>query len=810
MLLQDVRYGFRMLWSRPGFSIVAIITLALGIGANTAIFSVVNAVLIRPLSFKSPERLVMVWEHNRPRAIERNVINPANFMDWQEQNSVLEEMAAFYDAPFNLTGVDDPEELPGQVVTTNYFHVLGVQPLMGREFAPDENQAGKDQVAILSYGLWQRRFGSNPAIIGQKVLLNGQPQTVVGVMPPDFNLFIKNSSFTGKKATIWQPLTVTENTRIRRGRFMSAIARLKPGVTLEQAQAEMDRIAANLEQQYPDFNKGWGIRLVPLQQQLVGEIRPALLVLLCAVGLVLLIACANVANLLLARAVTREKEIAIRSALGAARFRIIRQLLTESLLLALLGGVLGLLLAMWGVDLLVALSPPNLLPLGGTGVSLRILGFTLVVSLLTGIIFGLAPALQISRPDLNESLKTGGKGTAGGTARQRVRNTLVVVEVALALLLLTGSGLLIRSLVRLQSVNPGFDAANVLTARVLLPNSKYGEEHQRVAFFRELLERVERIPGVRSAGAISFLPLTGPGAATSFRIEGRPEPPPGEKLTLDVRVVDQNYFRTMSIPLLKGRNFNAREMNEAAHVVIINEALARKHFPGEDPIGKRLTINMKGPENAPSEIIGVVGDVKHAGLDIEPRGMSYWPHAELAYPFMTLVIRTETDPQGIASSVQREVRAMDKDQPLADVRTMETVLADSVARARFSTLLLSIFAGVALLLSAVGIYGVMAYSVSQRTHEIGIRMALGAQARDILRLVVRQGMLLVLLGVVIGLGASFALTRFMKSLLFGIEAHDPLTLLSVSLILAAIALLACLIPAHRATKVDPMIALHYE
>ncbi len=806
---QDLKYGVRMLVKSPGFTAVAVIALALGIGANTAIFSVVNAVLIRSLPFRDPDRLVMVWENNRPRNRAQNVISPANYLDWRDQNTVFEQMSAIFDSRTNLTGVDDPEEIPTQVVEPHFFDLLGVSASIGRTFVAEEGVEGREKVVVLSQSLWKRRFGGDPALIGKTIKLSGQDFTVVGIAPPDFQFSLRAGSLTGKQAELWRPGVFSQRSRVRAGRFMSAVARIKPEVTLAQAQAEMDGIAANLETQHVDFNTGWGVNLVPVRTQFVGAIRPALLVLLGAVAFVLLIACANVANLLLARAATRQREIAIRMALGAGRGRVVCQLLTEATVLAALGGAFGLLLAMWGVDLLLALTPKDLLGLQDVGIDYRVLGFTLAVSVLTGVLFGLAPALEASRPNLNESLKEGGRGAVTSGRSHRLRDLFVVAEVALALVLLIGSGLMIRSLARLQSVDPGFDAKNLLTTKLLLPASKYGEDPQRKAFFKQLTERVRTLPGVRSVGAVSYLPIAGLGAATGFVIEGRPPLPPGQQLVGDVRVVDGGYFGTMGIPFLQGRTFSERELTDESHVVIINETMARDYFPGEDPIGKRVTIDMKD-ENVPSEIIGVVRDARYVGLDTPVRPMTYWPYPELVYSGMTLVVRTEGEPLALGDAVRREVLAIDKDQPVADVRTMESWVSDSVSKARFSTMLLGIFAGVALLLAAVGIFGVMSYAVSERTHEIGVRMALGARTSDVLALVVRQGMMLALVGVGIGLGAAFALTRVLASLLYGVSATDPLTFAALSVILASVALVACYLPARRAAKVDPMIALRYE
>src|SRR5262245_41102030 len=808
-LWQDLRQGARSLVKQPTFTIVAVVTLALGVGANTAIFSVVHAVLLQSLPYRDADRLVSVWERSRRGGNAQNVINMGNFFDWKEQNRVFEDMAAFFDLTANLTSGGDPEEIPSQIATTSLFKVLGVNPILGRAFNPDEGRQGQPGVVVISFGLWQRRFGGDQQIIGRKLILSGNEVTVIGVMPADFNWHVKAGSMTRKMAELWSPWQVGEGARQRRGRFASAVARLKPGVTPEQAQAEMNAIGGRLEQQYNDFNANWGVNVVPLRAQFTGEIRLALLVLLGAVGMVLLIACANVANLLLVRAAGRQREVAVRAALGAGRARIIRQLLTESLLLAGLGGLAGLALAWRGTDLLVSLAPPDLLNLPQVKINAAVLGFTMGVSMLTGVIFGLVPALEAKRLNLTGSLKESGKNIGGGMRSQMLRNLLVVAEIALALVLLVGAGLLIRSFARLQGVDPGFNAHNLLTMKVSLPGRKYDTDQKRINFFLQAVAQMQSLPGVESAGAVSFLPFAAPHAGTLVEIEGRPKLPPGQGLGTGVIVSDLNYFRTMQIPLKRGRLFTDQEATEMRHVVVVNEAFARTNFPGEDPLGKRVTIYMKN-DNQPCEIIGVIGDSKHMKLDAKAEPMSYWPHPELTYSGMTLVLRAHGEPTAIANAARDVIRALDPAQPVGDVRTMESLIGTSVARARFNTLLLAIFAIVALLLAGVGIYGVMAYSVAQRTHEIGVRMALGARATDVLRLVVRKGMALALAGVAIGVSASFALTRLMETLLFNVSATDPLTFAGISLLLAFVALLACLIPARRAAKVDPMVALRHE
>ena len=810
---QDVRYGFRTLLKSPGFTFVALIALALGIGANTAIFSVVNAVLLQPLPYRDADQLVVIWEHNRPRDRQRNVVSPANFLDWQAQSNSFQEMAAFYDALFNLTGEGNPEEIRAQVTTGNLLTLLGTQPVLGRVYTKEDAEPGRDDVIVIGHGLWQRRFGGREDVVGKKISLNGENVTVLGVMPQGFKWFIKEGSRSGKSAEMWtptkfEPLLATGNKG--RGRFITVAGRLKPDVTLEQAQAEMSTIAARLEQQHPEANTGMGVNLVPAREQLSGEIKTSLYVLLGAVGFVLLIACANVANLMLARAASRQSEFAIRSALGAGRGRVVRQLLTESVLLSIVGGALGLLIALWGVDALVAFSPPNLLGTEKIGLSLPVLGFTFGISLLTGIVFGLAPALEATRINLNESLKETGKSNMSSRRSRRLSSAFVVAQVALALVLLIGSTLMIKSFLRLQAVDPGFKTDNLLTLRVSLPAAKYSEDSQQVAFFRQALERIKSLPDVRSVGAVQALPFGGNlGARTSFAIEGRPVAPPGEELSTDVRVTDENYFQTMSIPVLRGRTFTEQEAKEDRPVIVINEALARQYFPNENPIGKQLRVEMM-PDPQPTEVIGVVADAKYKTLEDPPYPMVYWAHPHLAYSEMTLVVRTNGDPLNVAAAARREIQAIDPDQPIGDVRTMQSWMSELTARSRFGALLLSIFAGLALVLAAIGIYGVMSYSVTQRTHELGVRIALGAQTRDVLKLILGRGLALTLIGIALGLVASFALTRVLSSLLFGVSATDPVTFGALSLLLTAVALVACYIPTRRAMKVDPMVALRNE
>ncbi|HKP85852.1 MAG TPA: ABC transporter permease, partial [Blastocatellia bacterium] len=722
-----------------------------------------------------------------------------------------EQIAIFSFTGFNLAGEGGPERVLGVRTSAGLFPVLGIDPVIGRTFTEEEDRAGGVPVVVLSCSLWRRHFNADVNVVGQPITLNDKTYTVVGVMPAGFE-FPGGLSFRNRVISepieFWTPIAPFAGQQSRELHQHLSIGRLKPGVTVEQARTEMSVIGDRLEQQYPEANSGISVRVLPMHEQITGNIRPALLVLLGAVAFVLLIACANVANLLLARAMVRQKEIAIRTALGANRWRIIRQLLTESVMLSVAGGLLGLLMAVWGTSLLVAVSP-NSIPRGKeVGIDASVLLFSLAVSLVTGVLFGLAPALQALKLEMNETLKEGARGTSGGIHRNRVRGALVVAEIALSLVLLVGAGLLIKSFLRLQQAGLGFGTENLLTLRVSLPPSKYDEDRKQVEFFKQSLERLRNLPGVRAASAVTTLPLTANYSATVFLIEGRPAPPPGEEIISATASVGPDYFRTMAIPYVSGRDFTERDNADAPGVAIVSESFAQSFMPGEDPVGKRIAFGGGSPSWL--SIVGVVADVKHFGLDSVARPVVYTPYTQNSSAQMSLVLRTDSDPAGLASFARREILAVDKDQPVYDVRTMEQLLSESVSSRKFSMLLLALFAVVAMILAAVGIYGVMSYSVTQRTHEIGIRMALGAQPGDVLKMIVRQGMAVVIAGVVLGVAASFALTRLMESMLFGVGSADPVTFVVVPLVLTAVAMAACLLPALRATKVDPMVALRYE
>jgi putative ABC transport system permease protein len=799
-----------MLLKSPSISIVATIALALGIGATTAIFSVVNAVLLRPLPFPEPDKLVALFETNTQRGQIRGSHSYPNFMDVRAQATVFERVASYHGSDYILTGRGEPARIQGLVATTDLFPLLGVQPLLGRTFLPEEDKGSENgRVAILSEQLL--RFNSDPSILNQAITLDGRPFTVVGVMPASFEFPIQNepvelwTTIAGDAAGE-EPITAQ-----RGAHFLQVIGRLKPGVTQEQAQAELTTIAARLEQQYPDTNTSRGLRVDSALAALVGDVRPALLILLLAVACVLLIACANVANLLLARATSRHKEMAIRAALGASRRRVIRQLLTESVLLSVVGGAVGLLLAVWWSDLLVALGKDDIPRALHVGIDWRVLGFTLGVSLLTGLIFGLAPAHHSARGELVEALKDGSRGTSDGGRRGGIRNLLVVSELAIAVVLLVVAGLLIQSLWRLRNVNSGLDPHNVLTFNVTLPEVKYNTDRQS-QFFIDLKSRLETTPGVQTASTIYPLPLNGDRFVISFEIEGRPlapkDHPSGEFFTTGV-----GYFRAMGIPIVKGRDFDDRDKHGSTPVVIVSETFARQIFPNEDPIGKRIKPGISSIENERSmmrEIVGVVGDVHNQDLSTAPKPAYYVPQTQVPFNQLVAVVKTNAEPHSMISAVTKDVAAMDADVPLFGIKSMEEYLSASVAAPRFNTTLLSIFAGVALVLTIVGLYGVMSYSVVQRTNEIGIRLALGAQSRDVLIMIIKQGSKLIVLGLVIGLAVAFAATRVISSLLFGVTTKDPFTFVAAAVLLAIVALLACYVPAWRATKVDPLEALRYE
>ena len=803
-LVQDLRYGLRTLAKNPAFTIIAVVALALGIGANSAIFSVVDAVLLRPLPFKNPNRLVMLWENATHMGFPRDTPSPANFLDWQKQASSFTGMAAMSERSFNLTGVGEPERLEGRRVSANLFELLGVSTRLGRTFVPEDDKPGT-HVVLLSHSLWQRRFGSDPAVIGRAVTLNGESYTVVGVMPP----FVQLPGFENRNDQLWVPIAFPAEEAAERGNhFLEVIARLKPGMTLKQARSEMDTIAARLEKEYPTFNARRGAVVIPLHEQIVGEIKPALLILLGAVGFVLLIACANVANLLLARAAVRQKEIALRLALGASRSRLTRQFLTESVLLALFGAGLGLLLALAGIQVLKTFIPVTIAQVEAITIDGRVLIFTVFVALITGIAFGLVPAIQGSHFNLNDTLKETGRDSAGGSKGNRIRGMLVIGEVAVSFVLLIGAGLLINSFVHLRNLDPGFRSDHLLTMKVNLSEVKYPDRERRTVFFDEVMRRVRELPGVQSAAVAGNLPFTYNGDSMSISVEGVPDPPPGQQLDVIYRAIGPGYFATMGIPIVRGRDFTDQDNGDSKDVVIISEKTAQQFWPGQDPIGKRLKPGLSTSSSPWREVIGIVKDVRQNDFVASPKRQMYFTYRQLKnIAANALVVRTSIEPMSLAVPVRSAIWSVDKDQTVADIDTMDHIVANAVARQRFSMLLLGLFAALALLLASIGIYGVMSYSVAQRTREIGIRIALGARRADVLQMTVKQALKLVGAGMVIGLVAAFLLTRVMATLLFGISATDPMTFIGISVVLLAVAILASYVPALRATRVDPITAL---
>jgi putative ABC transport system permease protein len=799
-LIQDVRYGLRMLIKNSAFSAVAVIALALGIGANTAIFSVVMAVLVRPLPFAEPDRLVNLSARNETLGVRQAYLSASDILDFRSQSQTVDQIAAWSTFPLNLRGAANPERLENILVNTNFFQTLGASPLLGRSFTPEDGREDANPV-IIGYGLWQRQFGGNPALLGQTINIGSERKSfvVIGIMPAEFQF--------PPRADSWMPEDFDPAAERRAGRNYRALARLKSGATIEQAQAELSAIAKTLAARYPDTNAGWDVSLVKFREQLFGSARVALPLLCATVGLVLLIACTNVANLQLARAASRQKEMAIRLALGSGRGRIIRQLLTESLILAIAGGALGLLLAVWGIDGLRAFGPDSIPRLKDAAINAEALGFTTALSFLTGIIFGLVPALEASNIDLHEKLKDSGRSKTASSHSRSFQSALVVTEVALALVLLVGAGLLIKSFWRVREVSPGFETENILTAGISLSWADY-DRASWPAFFQQSIERISRLPGVDSVGAVSHLPLGGRGVNLRFEIKGEPRTAHRVDPVCDVRVASPSYFETLRIPLIRGRAFSERDTTAKTGAVVITEAFAGAFFEGRDPLGSQLKI---GSDLFTGEIVGVVGDVRHRGPEAEVRPEIYISYLQnTVWPVMNLVIRTSQDPSRLAASVRAEMREMDANQPVFNVKTMSEFLSESVAERRFNMLLVGAFAALAALLAAAGIYGVMSYAVAERTREIGIRLALGAKPLDVLKMVVRQGMGLTLVGISVGLGASFILTRLMSSLLYGVGATDLATFTVISALLTAVALAACTVPARRATKVDPCVALRHE
>jgi putative ABC transport system permease protein len=808
-LLRDLRYSLRLLWKTPGFSLVAVISIALGIGANTTVFSVINAVLLKSLPYKDPSSLVLVWGDSDQETLKKhNQVSATDVADFRSQTSAFEDVSTYTSWFPIMSGEQEAERIPGIQVGDGFFRVMKGEPILGRVFTAEDQQDGKDFVVVLSYALWQRRFGGDPNIIGKSIQLNARSYNIVGVMGPDFQPL--PTALVSPSGQFYRPVAEAYDEAARDERHLRAIGRLKPGATIGQAQSELNIVTGRLQQQHPTTNKNQGAAVVSITDEVVGDIRPTLWLVFGAVVFVLLVACANVANLLLARSTVRAKEITIRSAIGAGRGRLVRQLLTESLLLSIVGGALGLLLAVWGTGV-VATAGAKLNPmLQNAAVDWRVLAFTFAISILTGLVFGLAPALQSSRPNLVESLKETGRSGGSSGSRNRLRSALVVSEIALTLVLLICAGLLIRSVLRLRNVDAGFNPRGVLALNIGLPGARYPKPENQVAFYKQLTEKLATVPGVKAVGTTSVLPLSDNFDGRGLQVEDQPRTP-GDEITVDLYVTTSGYLRAMEIPLLKGRALTDQDVSDSQPIALINRTMAAQLWPNGDPIGKR--IKFPGSEKRPQPwriIVGVVGDVSQYGLDKQAPMQMYLPHSQFPTSFNSLVIKTDAGKSAMRAAVKREILSLDKDQAFFSVTTLEQLLSESILSRQFFMSLLLVFAGLALVLAAVGIYGVMSYVASQRTHEIGIRMALGAQARDVLKLIMGNGMLLAMIGVALGLGGAFAVTRVMAGLLFGVTATDTFTFVSVSLGLICIALLACYLPARRATKVDPLVALRYE